>query len=179
MVEWLSRFPLSTARRHRVLSDVQRLRRKFEKSRLCAYLSAWTVSSPSLPAHVIQRCPLCKGRLGVRRLRPPSDDVQDRIRDDCGVAWATHGSADRGCQMRDHDRRVKVDVVIEGDSNRYLRACPVCQQPGRERAAGFAERQFICASCDARGIVLYIDSRLTGPLVTSGGAIGRSRLSQT
>jgi len=44
-------------------------------------------------------------------------------------------------------------VVIEGDPNRYLPACPVCQHPGRGRAAGFAERQFICASCDARWIV--------------------------
>ena len=48
---------------------------------------------------------------------------------------------------------LNADRVIEGDPNRYLPACPVCQHPGRERAAGFAERQFICASCDARWIV--------------------------
>jgi len=55
--------------------------------------------------------------------------------------------------MRDHDTRVDADVVIEGDPNRYLPDCPICQQPGRRRTAGFAERQFICASCDARWIV--------------------------
>ena len=74
-------------------------------------------------------------------------------------AWADSECADSataqagGVKMRDHDTRVDTDVVIEGDPNRYLPACPVCQHPGRERAAGFAERQFICASCDARWIV--------------------------
>ena len=55
--------------------------------------------------------------------------------------------------MRDHDTRVDADVVIEGDPDQYLPACPIFQQPGRGHTAGFAERQFICASCDARWIV--------------------------
>ena len=50
-------------------------------------------------------------------------------------------------------RFLDAEVVIEGDPNRYLPDCPICQQPGRRRTAGFAERQFICASCDARWIV--------------------------
>jgi len=55
--------------------------------------------------------------------------------------------------MHNHDMREKADVVVEGGPDCYVPACPVCQQPGRDRASGFSERQFICASCGARWIV--------------------------
>jgi hypothetical protein len=58
--------------------------------------------------------------------------------------------------MAEHDARPEADVVIEGDPDRYLPACPICQQPGRERASAFSDRQFICAFCGARWIVRRI-----------------------
>ena len=55
--------------------------------------------------------------------------------------------------MADHDARPEADVVISDDPGRYRPFCPVCQEPRRERARGFSDRLFICASCGACWIV--------------------------
>ena len=50
------------------------------------------------------------------------------------------------------------DVVIEDAPDLYVPACPVCQQPGRERAtAASGQRYFICAFCGARWVVMRSD----------------------